>query len=496
MIIEVRLAETPLRRWHLELIERLASLPHTQVTLASTGPTHDSRKNAGQLEQVFRLERFLHGRRPGLAALEDPGPAAAVPATAGVTPDIRLDLSTNPLADSRTWRLEFDGRAGESAAVEALRAGAPPVVSVVRPDGTTAASGRPGSETPGVIAAAFDDLLAGCLAVIMKAFTSSESASPTVVPLGDLHPPSLTRHAVRQTVGAIAHMGYRALYRAPHWRVGWRFADGPGVIDTPGSPPSGWQDLPDDGLRFYADPFPFVHNGELLLFVEDYEHRVGRGVISVVRFDESGPTHVPTPVLEHRVHLSYPFVLEDEGEVWMIPETSAAGTIELYRASSFPDRWSLDSILVEGVEASDATVFKHDDGWWMTATVRSGGSFSDALHVWYADRLRGPWTPHPHNPVLIDIASARPAGRVEHRGDRLLRPVQDCRSGYGAALAVAEITRLDKEHFDQRVTDRLVPGPWWPGRRLHTLNRAGRLECIDGSAMAPRYWDRRDGKKA
>lgn len=495
MIIEVRLAETPLRRWHLELIERLASLPRAQVTLATPGPTHVSRKNPRQLEPVLRLERFLQGRPPGLGALADAERLDAVPVTGDETPDIRLDLSSEPVVDSRTWRLEFDGRTGEPAALDALRRSSPPVVSVVRPDGTTAASGRPGSETPGVIAAAFDDLLAGCLTVIMKAFTSSEGARPSVVPLADTQPPSLTRHAVRQAVGAVAHRGYRALYRAPHWRVGWRFVDGPGVIDAPGTPPSGWHDLADDGLRFYADPFPFVHNGELLLFVEDYEHRVGRGVISVVRFDENGPTHVPTPVLEHRVHLSYPFVLEDEGEVWMIPETSAAGTIELYRATTFPDSWSLDSVLVEDVEASDATVFQHGGGWWMIATVRSGGSFSDALHVWSADRLRGPWAPHPHNPVLMDIASARPAGRVEERGGRLLRPVQDCRSGYGAALAVAEITRLDEDHFDQRVTERLTPGPWWPGRRLHTLNRAGRLECIDGSAMAPRYWGGRDRKK-
>jgi hypothetical protein len=28
--------------------------------------------------------------------------------------------------------------------------------------------------------------------------------------------------------------------------------------------------------------------------------------------------------------------------------------------------------------------------------------------------------------------------------------------------------------------------PSWPGRRLHTLNRAGRLECIDGAAYSPR----------
>ena len=172
--------------------------------------------------------------------------------------------------------------------------------------------------------------------------------------------------------------------------MGWRFIDGPGLIDDLAQPGFGWRRLPDDGHHFYADPFPFEHKGELFIFLEDYDHRVGRGVISVVKFNESGPQHTPQPVLRHDVHLSYPMVFEDAGEIWMIPETSAARTVELYRASRFPDRWELAGTLLDGLEVSDATVFRHRDRWWMTATVREGGSWSDALHVWHAEYLTGP----------------------------------------------------------------------------------------------------------
>ena len=83
------------------------------------------------------------------------------------------------------------------------------------------------------------------------------------------------------------------------------------------------------------------------------------------------------------------------------------------------------------------------------------------------------------------------------RGHKLLRPFQDCRQGYGAALGLAEITRLDDDCFEQRVETILRPGPLWPGHRLHTLNRDGWLECIDGSAsprklrLAFSGWQRR-----
>jgi hypothetical protein len=72
------------------------------------------------------------------------------------------------------------------------------------------------------------------------------------------------------------------------------------------------------------------------------------------------------------------------------------------------------------------------------------------------------------------------------RDGKLWRPVQDCALGYGTGIGLAEVVRLDHDGFEQRVHDVLRADPDWPGRRFHTLNRAGRLECIDGSAYSPR----------
>ena len=250
----------------------------------------------------------------------------------------------------------------------------------------------------------------------------------------------------------------------------------------------GWTELADDGRRFYADPFPIVWRGRTFLFVEEFEHRIAKGVISVAEFGSNGPIETPRPVLERPTHLSYPNVFERDGEMWMIPESGAAGTIDLYRALDFPHSWKLEATLVDGLFASDATLVERDGRWWMFATVRDGGgAFSDALWLWSAPDFRGPWTPHPRNPVLIDIASARPAGRMFERGGALYRPVQDCRAGYGAAMALARVDRLDESGYAQTVEAVYRPDAGWPGRRLHTYNAAAGLEFIDGSALAPRW---------
>ena len=487
MKIEVRQTRTPLRRWHLVVLDRLSALPDVDVCLSSDSGTA-AEDTAGSFEPLLDFQRRLHRRPPGLSSRVKGAAAAGYRDGGGAPADLVIDLGPEPLSDERVWRLDFDAEPGESAALTALSTGRTPLVSLLEAD-TVLAAGRPGSETPGLLVAAFDDLLARCVTLIVQTVRGAPPALPAVLPREPATPaPPTWRKVATGLAGAVVHRGYRTLYRAPHWRVGWRFVDGTDLIDEIERPSAGWHDLPDDGRHFYADPFPFVHDDRLYLFVEDFEHRVGRGVISVVEFGENGPLGRLRPVLEHHAHLSYPFVIHDEGEIFMIPETTEARTVELYRATSFPDEWTRVAVLLSGLEASDATVFSHDGRWWMTATVRDGGSFSDALHLWSATSLVGPWRPHAGNPVMIDISSARPAGRVVSRNGRLLRPVQDGRAGYGTALAVAEITRLDDEQFDQRVIGRIGPGPWWPGRRLHTLNRAGNLECIDGSAMSPRFW--------
>ncbi len=487
MQIELRV-DAPLRRGHVRLARRLEELPAHVSVVTVAGPDGSS------AHRLMRLEGALHALDADAHLPADPTapPRPARGGSGGSDADlVVVDLTDRPAGG---WHLCFDDHPGEPALLRALEQGRLPLVSVRDGAGRTVVSGRPGSEQPGVVAAAYADVLAGSATLLLAALRGTAVSAPVAdAATGDRPATPRVRPlpvvATRKVAGALARQAYRALYRAPHWRVGWRLLDAgdPDVLDLLDHPAPGWRVLPDDGWHFYADPFPFVHGDDTWLFVEDFDHRVGRGVISAVRFDDEGPVGTPRTVLEHDVHLSYPHVMEHDGEVWMVPETSGAGTIELYRARDFPGGWTREAVLVEGVEASDATLFRLAGRWWMLATVRHGGSFSDTLQGWTADDLVGPWTPHPVDPLLVDIAGARPAGRVVVRDGRILRPVQDNRTGYGASLLLTEVTRLDESGFEQRVLADLTASPAsWPGRRLHTLNRAGRLEVIDGSATSSR----------
>lgn len=489
MRLILRLDPNRLRRWHLRLLDRLTKRGDVDlgVRWAAT-----NEKLPSALPLLFALERLVY-RLPadGPAAQAQPDEFAPFLDQQKTKADLVLDFTDGtPRDGERTWHIIFDGVPSETGAIAALAEWRMPVVSIK--DASTGAeivTGHPGTENAGVLVLAFEDVLARTSTLVLAALDGAAARHvdelPRAARIGTM---PVVRYAVRSLAMALARRLYHLCYNAPHWRVGWRFVDGEDVIDRRALPSGGWHNLPDDGLRFYADPFPVAKNGRLYLFVEEFPHRLGHGLISAVEFNDAGPVGTPRPVLETSSHLSYPFVFEHQNNMWMVPESCATESIDLYRAVEFPDRWVKEATLVAGIAASDATLFEHDGRWWMLATVRDGGgAYSDALHVWSAPQILGPWLPHRRNPVFVDIASARSAGRVVRRGGRLMRPVQDCSSGYGAALGLAEITQLDDEGFTQRVKTYLRPGPLWPGRRLHTLNRAERLECIDGSAVSRRF---------
>jgi hypothetical protein len=489
MRLIIRLDPNRLKQWHLRLLQRLAHRPLTRIAV-EWRPGHMAPLPAAAVTAVIeRLVYRLPEPNPFAAATQaDFAPFASRDAGTG---DVVLDLTLGAARPGEpTWQLRFDGSPEETAAVGALIRSRTPVVSVVdAASGDEIVSGHPGVQNTRVLACAFDDVMARTATLVKAALDGSTPRhAGNRPPATRATTPAIGWFAVKSLSYEILSRLYRLLYHAPHWRTGYRFVQGRDVIDLRAHPAGGWRELPDNRLRFYSDPFPVEKDGRTYVFVEDLEHRLNRGVISVVEFDARGPIGTPRPVLDTGSHLSYPFVFEHGGEMWMVPESCSAATVDLYRAERFPDGWVKQATLVAGVVASDATLFEHEGRWWMFATVQDeGGSYSDALHLWSAPELTGPWTPHRRNPVLVDLATARPGGRIVKRGNKLIRPFQDCRNGYGAALGLAEITRLDDDGFEQRVETILQPGPLWPGRRLHTLNRAGRLECIDGSAWSRKF---------
>jgi hypothetical protein len=240
--------------------------------------------------------------------------------------------------------------------------------------------------------------------------------------------------------------------------------------------------------RFWADPFPLEHHGRHYIFFEELPFAAERAHISVMEVKRTGEHSTPVRVLERDYHLSYPFLLQDGGELFMIPETAHNRAIELYRCVRFPDLWKFERTLVRDVWCADATIHRAGDRWWMFATMgEEGGEINDELLIFSADRLQGEWKPHRRNPVKSDVRSARPAGRLFMQGGELIRPAQICTPLYGSGIALNRVKRLDDADYLEEEVRRIVPDGEHGILGLHTINRAGALSVTDAFLRRPRF---------
>jgi hypothetical protein len=249
--------------------------------------------------------------------------------------------------------------------------------------------------------------------------------------------------------------------------------------------------------RFWADPFPVRVPGGHVVFVEEYLHERGRAHISAIEVSESGATSAPVPVLEREHHLSYPFILEWHGERFMIPESIGGRTVDAYRATSFPDSWTLEAQLLGDVRAVDATPIEVEGRWWMFAGVAPErhshpSDWQEELHLFHASSPLGPWTPHRRNPVKTDVRGSRPAGALFWRNGELWRPAQDCSVRYGYAITLHRVLRLNASEFLEEPVARIDPD-WTPGLRgTHTVNSSPGLVVLDGRLIRRKRGDRFD----
>ncbi|MBO9420938.1 hypothetical protein J7481_15635 [Labrenzia sp. R4_2] len=475
------------RRWLLHLTELLKTSQSDEVVYQLIKPSPPVSR---ELKTALQLEERILGADPfsGMSRL-DP---SELPQTSRKDTDLFFDLTTggSEYGSSKIFEVRYNGACGEEALFSALMSKGTPLIEVIdRQAGTVAACGTASLEAARGFAGAMDAVFSR-VAVLIKKVVEGAHAHGTPMKAEALQ--AVTQKQIlirmlRETAVTLIRSIYRAFFYTSHWRVGWRFVDGEGVAGTRDLSGEPWHVLKSPHDTFFADPFPIKTDGRYYLFFEALPHETQKGVISMVEMTKDGPVGEVSTVLEEPWHLSYPFVFERDGEFWMIPESSMNNEVVLYRAARFPGQWERHTVLLTGVEAADATIIEYEGRFWMFAVTRNGvGGYSDCLSVYYADDLLGPWHAHEQNPVLVDDRAARPAGRFFSQGGELWRPVQDCRHGYGAALAFARVDELSPTTFQQSVHETLTPGPLWPGRKLHTLNKVGDLEVIDGCTYHPK----------
>lgn len=451
-----RCFEDGLGDWQVRVIDQLAARP--DVVIEGVVPVRRSQ------ETDFGRSR----RSPRVAcSLEISAPASGAP-------DIVINLTAQRADDSAPELfLDFEDR--RTPGRNEVRRGAP--VSTIqvmlarqgRPDAIMACAAL---KTASNWRRNADRLFAQAPLLFARAFAALQlDAAPLSPPNAVRAPPLAVR--LRRRFERTLEKAFQStrwtlaiLARPPAAILETRTLDG--VRRVQGLPPE----------RFHADPFPVKEEGgRLEVLAESAPHdaptrgRIDRIVI------ESGAARTVVESLADPCHLSYPFLLREDGVLYCIPERHESGRLSAFR--QYGEGWVESTVLLPACAAVDPTLVHWNGRWWLFCCDRA---HEDTTHlfVFWAPRWRGPWTPHPLNPVKSDVRSSRPAGAFFSVDGALYRPAQDCSVRYGGAVSIQRVLTLSETDFLEEEAIRIDPRDLGPGiAGVHTLNSIGDTTVID-----------------
>lgn len=251
------------------------------------------------------------------------------------------------------------------------------------------------------------------------------------------------------------------------WKVAYRLLSDPEgqyhLVDTPVG-------------TWVADPFLYEADGEHYLFVELFDNKENKACIAYYQFINGKPVY-QDKIIDQPYHMSYPCVFEHQGAHYMIPETFANLTIDLYKANDFPKQWEKVKCLASGERYMDTTVLKQEKMYFAVSYRKMRRNWRLDVFNLDMDQLKMTLI----GSKLYEANIGRPAGNFIHENG-LIRPAQNCARKYGEELILYKVDGFGCENYEEhevrRIEVKSIPMEVLPDR-IHTYNRNSEYECVD-----------------
>ena len=234
--------------------------------------------------------------------------------------------------------------------------------------------------------------------------------------------------------------------------------------------------------HFLADPFVVNNDNKDYCFVEDFDLKKSKGVISVYEIGDNKITNVGL-ALEENFHLSFPYLFECDSKTYMLPETTENNDIRIYESTHFPLEWKLCRVIKENVSAVDSMIFKHKNRWWLFTNINPIGERDTCseLSLFYSEHpVNGTWIPHAKNPVVFTPSRARNGGIIIEE-DCIYRIGQKQIFGTygGGGFSINKIIALSPDVYEEESTLIVKPDFFKGNKGAHHFHTNGTISTFD-----------------
>lgn len=238
-----------------------------------------------------------------------------------------------------------------------------------------------------------------------------------------------------------------------------------------------------DNHYWGADPFLIKVQDEIYLFCELMDIKKSRGMIGCCKISASNNAPKIKFLMDLGCHASYPCVFEYNSVVYMIPETSARHTVELYKAIQFPHKWEKVGNLLEKFDSVDSTVYMIAGIPYLFLYTQDD-EHNKRILCFGKINIKTCSVEDLTTLYTYDSKIGRSAGNMfadEH--NRVIRPTQFGVNYYGEKIIFNEITNLFSDYRETTVgelnIDSIKINKNYKILGVHTFNRLDKLEIID-----------------
>lgn len=239
--------------------------------------------------------------------------------------------------------------------------------------------------------------------------------------------------------------------------------------------------------KSFADPFIFKTEDDTLnLIYEDFSMVDSEcyGKIALSVLDKNFDPVFNKQILDSKSHSSYPFVYKENDKIYIIPESSKKGKVTSFKYDLNSRSLVDEQIIIDDLPLLDSTIYKHNDKYWLFATLGDHKFDHSKLYIYYADTLFGNYLPHINNPVKFGLKGTRPAGNIIEVDKVLYRPAQNCSEYYGKSIIINKILKLsDSEFIEEPYMEITADKSSEYSEGLHTINSLNDIIVVDGIKM-------------